>query len=320
MPAVLIKTEDKDAGMRVDVFLSAQCPDFSRAQIGQFIKDGLVTINNRSIKASYKLMGGEPVCMMPPPPEISHIEPQALPLDILYSDDEIAVINKPKGLVVHPGAGVKTGTLCHALLYHFPSMMAHNQERPGIVHRLDKDTSGVIVIAKTPHALRILSQDFKDRAVNKFYRAFAYGEMQSTRFDLKTGHARHPHNRLRFFTRLPVPKIASSNVRMAHSAFEVQAQKHGVCSLKVKLYTGRTHQIRAHLADMNHPLLGDHLYGGARSLNKLAPIELVKAIDLLCGQALHAETIEFSHPKTRKLMSFTAPLPSQLMAIENYLY
>lgn len=319
MLTTLVEAQAMDAGQRVDTFLATKLDNFSRAQIGHLIKDALVTIGEKPIKASYKIIGSECIIVHLPKPQPSNMEAEAIPLDIIYSDEEIAVINKPVGLVVHPGAGVKTGTLCHALLYHFPNMIIGNQERPGIVHRLDKDTSGVMVVAKTHHAMQNLSQDFKDRRVTKIYRALAYGEMRTQKFELKTGHARHPHNRLKFFTGLPVPETSSTHVRMAHSSFIVERQAFGLCSLRITLHTGRTHQIRAHLADIHHPLLGDHLYGGVRTLNKGIPHGLVEAIDLLQGQALHAETIEFLHPKTRELMSFSAPLPQELLSIENYL-
>lgn len=319
MLSTVVEAHQTDAGQRIDAYLASKLDGFSRAQIGYLIKDALITIGEKPVKASYKIIGAERIVIQLPDPQPSHIEAEAIPLDILYSDDEIAVINKPVGLVVHPGAGVKTGTLCHALLYHFPTMIIGNQERPGIVHRLDKDTSGVMVVAKTHHAMQTLSQDFKDRHVTKTYRAFAFGEMKTHSFELKTGHARHPHNRLKFFTGLPVPEISSTHVRMAHSSFRVERQAYGICSLNVILHTGRTHQIRAHLADIKHPLLGDHLYGGTRTLNKAIPSGLFQAITLLQGQALHAETIEFPHPKTRELLRFSAPLPKELLNIENYL-
>lgn len=319
MESILIEAELKDNNLRVDAFLASKLEGYSRAQVAHLIKDGLVSLGGRSLKASYKINGNEVFHLSFPAPSPSSIEPENIPLDILFSDDHLAVINKPVGLVVHPGAGIKNGTLCHALLYHFPEMVIGNQERPGIVHRLDKDTSGVMVVAKTQSALQALSQDFKDRAVKKIYRAFAYGEILAERFELKTGHARHPQNRLRFFTGLPVPAASSHHVRMAHSAFFVDKRGFGISSLKVTLHTGRTHQIRAHLADINHPLLGDHLYGGCRALTKNVPQALVSSIAFLQGQALHAETIEFPHPKTREMMSFSAPLPKELTLIDDIL-
>lgn len=319
MLSTFIEANTNDKGQRVDAFLATKLENHSRAQVAHLIKDGLVSIGDRPVKASYKITGTEIFHVHSRARVPSSMKPENIALDILFSDDQIAIINKPVGLVVHPGAGIKTGTLCHALLYHFPEMALGNQERPGIVHRLDKDTSGVMVVAKSGKSLQVLSQDFKDRKVHKIYRAFAFGELDEERFELITGHARHPHNRLRFFTGLPVPAASSHHVRLAHSAFLVEKRRYGISSLKVTLHTGRTHQIRSHLADINHPLLGDHLYGGNRALSKNVPPALVEAIAQLQGQALHAETIEFPHPKTREMMSFSAPLPKELTSIDDIL-
>lgn len=320
MDSSLIIAESKDSGQRIDVFLAQRLPEFSRAQLTEYIKKNLVTVNGKSLKPSHKIVGHESVLIQFPAITPSSLKPQNIPLDIIFDDDDIAVINKPAGLVVHPGAGVKEGTLCHALLYHFPNMVIGNEERPGIVHRLDKDTSGIMVVAKSHKAMQILSDDFKHRRVKKIYRALSYGEFQAQQFSLKTGHARHPHNRLRFSTRLPVPESPSSHVRLAHSDFVVLRQKYGISSLKVTLHTGRTHQIRAHLADIQRPILGDNLYGGnARCLSKNTPPGLNEAMQELSGQALFAETLELTHPISKAPMSFSAPLPALFSAIDSFL-
>lgn len=319
MRTLKINASVEDRGERVDSFLAKTLEGFSRAQIAHFIKDGHLLLEQKVIKASYKILGSETIYLTVPPVQAARIEAENIPLDIIYSDDEIAVINKPVNLVVHPGAGVKTGTLCHALLFHFPNMVIGNEERPGIVHRLDKDTSGVMVIAKTHAAHQCLSEDFKNRRVKKIYRAFVHGSCASTSFELITGHARHPQNRLRFTTKIPVPLEANEHVRRAHSSFIVEKSAYGISSLKVELHTGRTHQIRAHLSDTNHPLLGDYLYGGKRSLNKNMPLSLADAIDALSGQALHAETLIFPHPRTKEIMSFSAPLSRNLAKIDDEL-
>ncbi len=319
MTELKINTSEKDRGERVDSFLAKSLMGFSRAQIASFIKDGHLSLAGKALKASYKILGSETLNLFIPPIKAASIEAENIPLDILYSDDYIAVINKPVNFVVHPGAGVKTGTLCHALLYHFPTMVIGHQERPGIVHRLDKDTSGVMVIAKTHDALQSLSEDFKNRKVKKIYRAFVHGEVKSTSFELITGHARHPQNRLRFTTALPVPTEANEHVRRAHSSFLTLHRGFGISSLRIELHTGRTHQIRAHLCDVNHPILGDYLYGGKRSLSKNMPSSLARAIEALHGQALHAESLGFRHPKTKEEMFFSAPLPKELAAIDEEL-
>ena len=236
-------------------------------------------------------------------------------LPIIFSDEHIAVVNKPAGLITHPGAGVHNGTLCNALLYHFPGMVVGNAERPGIVHRLDKDTSGVMVVAKTEEAHRHLSEQFKDRRVEKIYRALCYGEFVETAFELKTGHARHQHNRLRFSTKISLEKCHGSHVRIAHTSFFVEKSQFGLSMLTAILHTGRTHQIRAHLADIDHPLLGDEIYGGKRVISGRVPEDLRAAIGELKGQALHAEVLRFFHPKYGEKLSFTVEPPEPFLRV-----
>lgn len=302
-----------DAHKRVDQFLVLKMPAYSRSLIGKFIKAGAVTTRDGNrIKASQIIAGNEHFVVAVPRPEAASMKAQNIALDIVYSDDHLAVINKPAGLVIHPGAGVSDGTLCNALLYYFPGMTIGNIERPGIVHRLDKDTSGLIVIAKTEAAHRILSADFKERRVEKAYRMFCHGVPRATSFELKTGHARHPHYRLRFTTKISVDRCRGAEVRFAHTSFTVVAKAFGVAELKAVLHTGRTHQIRAHLADIDLPLLGDDLYGGKRALPSRMPDVMRAAIENLRGQALHAETLAFTHPITKEQLSFTAALPETL--------
>lgn len=311
------KAELSDAGMRLDSFLVARWAGHSRSQLSRLIKAGLVSCNGHVInKASYLMLGQELVDLVLPEPQASGIEAQDLPLEILFSDEHLALINKPVGLAVHPGAGLKDGTLCNALVHYFPDLKVGAVGRPGIIHRLDKDTSGVMLIAKTEQAMQALSADFKNRRINKFYRALCHGELAQTKFDLVTGHVRHPYNRLKFFTALAAPKSPSSSVRMAHSSFSVLQAGLGLSMLCVKLHTGRTHQIRAQLADIGHPLVGDKLYGGHRNYSKHLSHDLLAALDSFIGQALHAEIIEFTHPFSKQIMSFSAPLPRQFMIIE----
>lgn len=308
---IIARAQDKSE--RVDQFLTKMLPDHSRSSIAKLIKAGAVTRNGVSIRPSQLVTGNEIFTVAVPKKPSCYMEAQDLPLDILYSDEHCAVVNKPAGMVAHPGAGVKDGTLCNALLFHFPELNLGNMERPGIVHRLDKETSGLLVIAKTESALRKLSEAFKERRVSKTYLAFAFGEFSESSFELKTGHIRHPHNRLKFFTKV----LASPTVRFAHTSFTVLQSRFGMALLNANLHTGRTHQIRAHLADIDHPLLGDALYGGARSMNK-APEELKMAIAALNGQALHAESLAFPHPASGEVLYFTAPLPPHLERIAHF--
>jgi 23S rRNA pseudouridine1911/1915/1917 synthase len=266
-----------DAGMRTDAFLAKKLT-LSRAQISTLIKAGHVMASGKIIKPSQLVLGKETFLVVFPKKEGGKLSAQAIPLDVLFSDAHLIIINKPVGLVVHPGAGAKDNTLCNALLFHFPDMEVGNTERPGIVHRLDKGTSGIMVIAKTHMVHQKLGDDFKHRRIKKIYRAFCFGEIVETKFDLVTGHMRHPYNRLKFFTKIAAPKIPSANVRLAHTSFEVVSKAYGISQLKAILHTGRTHQIRAHLSDNDHPLLGDELYGGKRLLSKLVPDNLAHAI------------------------------------------
>jgi len=311
------KAEFSDRGTRLDSFLVDRLPGYSRSHLSRLIKEGLVSCDGSvTNKPSYHINGQELVEVVQPKPQACVIEAQDLPLEIIFSDEHLAVINKPVGLVVHPGAGVKNGTLCNALVHHFPDLGVGAIGRPGIVHRLDKDTSGVMLIAKTDQAMQALSADFKNRQVKKIYRALCHGELAQSQFELITGHARHPFNRLKFFTGLPAPKSPLSPVRMAHSSFTVLHASFGLSMLRVQLHTGRTHQIRAHLADLGHPLVGDQLYGARHAYTKYLPSEMTDALESFIGQALHAEIIEFAHPFSRQILSFSAPLPQQFIVIE----
>lgn len=312
---IIIQADSCDAGLRLDSFLAQRLPEHTRAQLSKFIKNSLVSINGQRVKPSFKLLGHEKVLLKVLSRKSVGLIAQELPLDIIFSDDHIAVINKAVGMVVHPGAGVLDNTLVNALLYAFPNIAVGGQQRPGIVHRLDKNTSGVMVVALTHQAHVALTEAFKNREVEKKYRAFCYGALENERFELKTGHVRHPHNRLRFFTGIPAPLSSQSKVRMAHTSFSVNFSNFGVSDLSARLHTGRTHQIRAHLADINHPLLGDSIYTSTRELPREVPKLLVDAIKELSGQALHAETISFAHPITKEKLSFSAPLPAHIVAL-----
>ncbi|HXW52587.1 MAG TPA: RluA family pseudouridine synthase, partial [Myxococcota bacterium] len=269
-----IAAQKADTGMRLDAFLAKRLNQ-SRAYVKKVIDEGRVNKGGSLCKPA-QLVGGDDIFMVTEPSKsASCMAAEPIALDIIFADEHIAVINKPAGMVVHPGAGIKNGTLCNALLHHFPDMCINNVERPGIIHRLDKNTSGVMVVAKTNEAHQALSDAFKNRRVQKIYRCFCVGELDESRFELKTGHMRHPQNRLRFFTGLSAPKMPSSHVRLAHTSFEVLSRGFGVTELRATLHTGRTHQIRAHLADINHPLVKDDLYGAKKVWPKSHPQEVL---------------------------------------------
>lgn len=313
-----ISAEPADAGLRLDAFLAKKLTHLSRAHLTKLIKAGQVTASGKGAKPSQAVRGDETFVIEIPDKVLGFILPEPIPLDIIFNDEHIAIINKPAGMVVHPGAGVKEGTLCNALLHHFPGMVMGNNERPGIVHRLDKETSGIMVVAKNQSSLQILSDAFKHRRVKKIYRAVCFGEVAQTKFELKTGHARHPYHRFKFLTKIHAPLLPSSNVRLAHSSFEIMGRAFGMSEVRVTLHTGRTHQIRAHLADIDHPLVGDELYGGKKTLPRSLPKELIDAVEQLSGQALHAESLEFNHPVTKELVSFTVPLAKPLSTISDF--
>jgi 23S rRNA pseudouridine1911/1915/1917 synthase len=314
-----VVVEPGDEGMRLDAFLAKRLEEHSRAQVSKLIKAGHVTNRGILVKSSQSVLAGDIYSITLPTVKSSSLIPQNITLNIIYSDEHIAIINKPKGMVVHPGAGVSDGTLCNALLYYFPDMIVGNAERPGIVHRLDKDTSGVMVVAKNHISHQRLSEDFKNRRVKKIYRALCFGDITKSAFSLITGHARHPHNRLKFSTKMSAPTEPSNNIRVAHTDFIVLNRKFNITELSANLQTGRTHQIRAHCADIGYPILGDEIYGGKKVLASSVPISLREAVKNLPGQALHAETIEFAHPITKAMVSFSAPLPDEMGAISQLL-
>ncbi len=315
---IIIQAKENTDLIRADVFLTKHLLDISRAQIAAGIKKGLITVNNAVFKPSYLVQKNDIFNINLDKKTDIYLEAQDINLDIIYDDEHVAVINKPQGLLVHPGAGQKDNTLINALLWHFPELKEQNSMRPGLVHRLDKDTSGLILIAKTKKCLEILSSDFKNRRVNKIYQAFIWGEPQYDTYEIISGHVRHPFNRLKFFTNLEAPKACNSNVRLAHSSVKVISRNYGLSKIEVTIHTGRTHQIRAHLADRGYPLLGDEIYGGKKVASKIIPQDLAQNIDSLNGQALHAAFLEFEHPISKNKLKFQAPLPIFLEKVNKF--
>ena len=269
-----------DAGKRLDIFLSKQLPDTSRSRIQAWLE-------LQGEKISRPVKAGEQFILQVPETKPSPLLAQDLPLEIIYEDADLVVINKPAGLVVHPGAGNPDHTLVNALLYRFPGLCVGDTQRPGIVHRLDKDTSGLMLIARHDQSHLALSLAFKNREIQKIYRAWCVGTFNQNSFILKTGHKRHPTHRKRFTTQCDTG-------RMAHSEFEIMSTRENTTELRIKIFTGRTHQIRAQLADIGHPILGDMLYGGPK----------IPGFD---RHALHAEELYFEHPITKQPMHFAVP-------------
>ncbi|MCX7815928.1 MAG: RluA family pseudouridine synthase [Syntrophales bacterium] len=297
---------DCDAGTRVDIFLSRKAKTLSRAAIIRAIREGKVSIDGRVVKPSRRLKAGEAVFVMPLEVRPCELVPENIPIKILYEDPYMMVVNKPPGMVVHPGAGNSSGTLVNALLYHCRDLSGIGGVlRPGIVHRLDKDTSGVLVVAKTDEAHEGLAKQFRDRRVKKVYYALVYGDMEKDEglVDLPIG--RHPVKR-RFMS------VRISHGKEAITRWKV-IERFGCCTLlSVETLTGRTHQIRVHLKAIGHPIVGDQVYGSRRKVvfygDRVTQEHLLK----MKRQALHASMISIVHPISKHTMDFVAPLPDDM--------
>jgi 23S rRNA pseudouridine1911/1915/1917 synthase len=301
--ALSFQVDETDAGARLDAYLAQNIDGWSRARLQRLIEAGDVLVNSRLAKASYKLSANDEIEVELTPPPESNFTPENIPLEIVFEDDQIIVINKPAGLVVHPAAGVNSGTLANALAYHFQQLSNPGSIRPGIVHRLDKDTSGLLVAAKTETAHENLGDQFRAREVFKSYVALVYGVIKQASGRIEQPIARDPRNRTRMAI---VP-----GGRGALSLYKVRRSYDSFTLLDVELKTGRTHQIRVHLAWLKHPVVADELYGGGRE-NSIRDVQLRARIRKLKRQFLHAERLGFRHPQTGEPMKFIAPLPAEL--------
>jgi 23S rRNA pseudouridine1911/1915/1917 synthase len=299
-----IKVRETDAGTRLDAFLTAQIEGWSRARLQRLIEEQDILVNGKAAKPSYKLRTADEIEVELTPAPGSNFTPENIPLDIIFEDDDLIVINKTAGLVVHPAAGIHSGTLANALTYHFQQLSTRaGRVRPGIVHRLDKDTSGLLVVAKTESGHENLADQFRAREVFKSYVALVYGAVKQESGRIEQPIARDPRNRTRMAV---VP-----GGRGALSLFKVRRSYDLFTLLDVELKTGRTHQIRVHLSWLKHPVVGDELYGGGRE-NNLQDVKIRAQIRKLNRQFLHAEQLGFRHPKTGEPMQFTAALPAEL--------
>lgn len=275
---------------RVDKYLTTELDTMSRSKVQNLIADGYVIVNGETIKANYKLETGDKVEVFVPEPEAVDVEAEDIPLDIIYEDKDIVLINKAQGMVVHPGAGNPNGTLVNALLFHIKDLSGINGEiRPGIVHRLDKDTSGILMVAKNDEAHVNLSEQLQNRTVKRIYWALVHGVLPHEHGTINAPIGRDPKDRQKF-TVIKGGKEAISHFRVLE-----RIQKFSL--MEVSLETGRTHQIRVHLNYIDHPVAGDKIYGPKKSLEGN-------------GQFLHARMLEFTHPRTGETMSFEAELPA----------
>jgi 23S rRNA pseudouridine1911/1915/1917 synthase len=285
---------------RLDVFLKSQLPQVSRGVLQSMIEDGAILVDGKQVKPTYSPRAGDKIEIQWPEPISPRAEPEEMPLDVLYEDEHIIVINKPAGLVVHPAAGHHGGTLVNALLHHCKGQLSGiaGVARPGIVHRLDMDTSGCIVVAKTNEAHLNLAAQFEERRTTKIYRGIVCGEMANERGDIQVGIARHPTHRKR------MAATESSNAREAWTTFQIIERLRGATVVECRLHTGRTHQIRVHFQYIGHPLVGDTVYG-AKQNARLKTLTRYAAP----RQMLHAWKLGLLHPITQKPATFEAPFP-----------
>jgi len=294
----------EDAGTRLDVYLASQFQDWSRARLQRLIENEDVLVNGKIAKPSYKLREHDEIEVDLIAPAADFFTPENIPIEIVYEDETLAVVNKPAGLVVHPASGTLSGTLANALAYHFQQLPDRGAGvRPGIVHRLDRDTSGLLVVAKTDAALENLSDQFRDRTVFKSYVALVHGRMAASSGKIDQPLARDPSNR----TRMAVVRGG----RNALTLYRVRQAFQRFTLLDVELKTGRTHQIRVHLAWLKHPVVGDETYGGGRD-NTIQDAQLRARVRNLKRQFLHAEKLGFMHPVKQEFMKFESPLPEEL--------
>lgn len=312
-PTYCFEVPAESAGQRLDAFLTGQFQELSRAAVQRLIDDGQVLLAGVQPRSSLKLSGGERITVTIPPPAPAVPLAEAIPLTVLYEDHDLIVIDKPAGMTVHPGAGVDSGTLVNALLSHCSDLSGIGGEiRPGIVHRLDKGTSGVLVAAKNDAAHRGLSEQFAAHSIKRLYWALIYGSPQEDTGKVSNIIGRHPTDRLRMSSKARHGKEATTNWRVL--------ERFGAASLvQLRLETGRTHQIRVHLTEANMPLLGDPLYPDGGRLNNLKDTCLKGMIIRLERQALHARVLGFIHPLTGEYLEFSSEPPEDFTAILEYL-
>lgn len=305
----LITIERDDAGKRLDAFLAERVEGWSRSRLQRLIEGGDVLVNEKPAKPSYKLRECDEIDVDLTEPADDRFEPEDIPLDIVHEDEYLAVINKPAGMIVHPGAGISGGTLANAIAWHF-GLNTENSNRVGIVHRLDKDTSGLIVVAKTEEVQEKLSELFRKRKVEKSYVALVHGSPRDNSGIIERPIARDRWHR----TKMTV----AANGRYALTLWKVRKRFEKFTLLDVDIKTGRTHQIRVHLASINHPVVGDAVYNEGRD-NTIANIEIRKAVEKLGRFFLHAERLAFTHPATGETLSLEVALPKELVAFINVL-
>jgi 23S rRNA pseudouridine1911/1915/1917 synthase len=316
-PSLVFQISSDDAGKRLDAFLAEKIDNWSRSRLQRLIDNEDILVNENKAKPSYKIREADEIEADLVEIPAARFEPENIPLEIVFEDEYLAVINKPAGMVVHPGAGVQSGTLANAIAYHFelrvpalaggpPKGGAQNEARIGIVHRLDKDTSGLIVVAKTDEIHEALSEQFRERQVYKSYVALVHGSPDQNSGTVDAPIGRNKHNRLRM-------KVASHG-RTALSLWRVRKRYDKFTLLDVEIKTGRTHQIRVHMGYINHPVVGDEIYNEGRD-KTVSDINIRNAVNSMGRFFLHAEKLSFTHPATGERMSFEQQMPAELKKI-----
>lgn len=292
MEELCLEVTDQDKNTRIDKFLSDQMEGQSRSYLQKLIKDGQVTVGGSVVKSNYKVQPNDQVCVCVPELTEPDILPEDIPLDILYEDDDVLVINKPKGMVVHPSAGHYSQTVVNAVMFHCKENLSgiNGVMRPGIVHRIDMDTTGAIVICKNDLAHQHLAEQLKEHSITRKYRAIVCGNLKEDQGTIEGAIGRHPVDRKKM-------AINERNGKPAVTHYRVLERFGNYTYIECQLETGRTHQIRVHMASKGHPLLGDAVYGPAKCPYKLQ------------GQCLHAMILGFIHPRTGEYLEFEAPLP-----------
>ena len=300
----MLTVEPASAGVRLDRWLSERLTDLSRARLQALIRGGLVRIDGAASKAAHRLRGGERIEIEVPPAVEETLVPEAVSLSIVYEDDHVLVVDKPAGMVVHPGAGRSKGTLAAAILAHAPTIAGvGGPRRPGIVHRLDKDTSGLLVVAKTQLAYDDLVAQLAARTVTRRYVAVVHGRVRAAEGIVDAAIGRHPTDRVKMAIR------PAGRGKRAVTRYRVLERFADFTFLEARLETGRTHQIRVHLASLGHPVVGDSVYGKPRARSPI-PID---------GYALHAAALAFVHPVFRKAIECTAPIPERIERLVSHL-
>ncbi|MBQ6850266.1 MAG: RluA family pseudouridine synthase [Oscillospiraceae bacterium] len=299
MEFIILTAELEDAGKRLDRYIS-QNTDYSRNSVHILLDNSDISVNDKIVTKSYKVKAGDCIRITVHPPKETAIVAQDIPLDIYYEDSHLLVVNKPKGMVVHPANGNEDGTLVNALMFHCKDSLSgiNGEIRPGIVHRIDKDTSGLLVVAKNDFAHEHLARQFKEHSINRIYNAIVYGNVKNDEGDIDAPIGRHKTDRKKFC-------VTHRNSKNAFTHYKVLERLNGYTLIEAKLKTGRTHQIRVHMQSIGHPLAGDPVYG---------PKNVIKELE---GQALHAGVIGFIHPVTNKYMEFSSPWCEQFTKFYN---